>query len=324
MSWLFSQALVEAYSADICSDGEQSAPLNGNHIQQAYCASDKMKDFSRLSRFGMTYKPLTDDLGAGVLTWYLAASLVRTFPQQEKEPESTEHEAECGDTWRESFARWDRATSSWRTPQCSLLADLDVFSETWPQWGMMRAGECSVQSMPALRTSGTESGLLPTPLASLGTNGGPNQRDSSGRPGLQMAAMMWPTPIASSGGPSRLGNFRGNPLASAVKTWPTPCASEARQGYQNRNNGKKGSQKSLTTVVVDAEKFATPQARDFRSGSTDRWDNPDRSRNLNDQIGGQLNPTWVEWLMGWPLGWTDLKPLGMDKFQAWRRSHGGY
>ena len=39
--------------------------------------------------------------------------------------------------------------------------------------------------------------------------------------------------------------------------------------------------------------------------------------------GGRLNPTWVEWLMGWPLGWTDLKPLVMDKFQQWRDSHGG-
>ena len=28
---------------------------------------------------------------------------------------------------------------------------------------------------------------------------------------------------------------------------------------------------------------------------------------------GKLNPMWVEWLMGWPLGWTDLKPLEMDK-----------
>jgi hypothetical protein len=23
--------------------------------------------------------------------------------------------------------------------------------------------------------------------------------------------------------------------------------------------------------------------------------------------GGKLNPTWVEWLMGFPLGWTDLE-----------------
>lgn len=27
---------------------------------------------------------------------------------------------------------------------------------------------------------------------------------------------------------------------------------------------------------------------------------------LATSVGGQLNPTWVEWLMGFPLGWTDL------------------
>jgi len=41
-------------------------------------------------------------------------------------------------------------------------------------------------------------------------------------------------------------------------------------------------------------------------------------------ITGQLNPTWVEWLMGWPLGWTDLKPLETDKFRKWRLSHGEF
>lgn len=36
---------------------------------------------------------------------------------------------------------------------------------------------------------------------------------------------------------------------------------------------------------------------------------------------GQLNPEWVEWFMGWPIGWTELKPLAMDKFQEWQRQH---
>jgi hypothetical protein len=40
------------------------------------------------------------------------------------------------------------------------------------------------------------------------------------------------------------------------------------------------------------------------------------------EAGGQLNPNWVEWLMGWPIGWTDLKPLGTAKFQQWCDSHG--
>jgi hypothetical protein len=46
------------------------------------------------------------------------------------------------------------------------------------------------------------------------------------------------------------------------------------------------------------------------------------SRPLSEQVGGQLNPTWVEWLMGWPIEWTGLEPLEMDRFRLWRRSHG--
>ncbi len=58
--------------------------------------------------------------------------------------------------------------------------------------------------------------------------------------------------------------------------------------------------------------WATPQARDYRTGQAKRWDNPERSRNLNDQAaksegGGQLNPRWVEWLMGYPSNYTYLE-----------------
>ena len=65
------------------------------------------------------------------------------------------------------------------------------------------------------------------------------------------------------------------------RLWPTPAAHEGRLGYQRRDTGKKGTQKSLTTKVIDKE--------GGRKKTT-----------------GQLNPTWVEWLMGYPIGWTDL------------------
>ncbi|QDT30907.1 hypothetical protein Mal48_01810 [Thalassoglobus polymorphus] len=42
---------------------------------------------------------------------------------------------------------------------------------------------------------------------------------------------------------------------------------------------------------------------------------------LNAVVGGPVNPYWSEWLIGWPIGWTDLRPLGMDKFQSWRQQH---
>jgi hypothetical protein len=83
MSWLFSQALVEEYLGGISLDGEQSVPLNGKNIQQAYCAPDKMTKFSRLSRFGMMCKPLTEIRGKELLMSYLEDFHAKTLAQQE-------------------------------------------------------------------------------------------------------------------------------------------------------------------------------------------------------------------------------------------------
>ena len=82
MSWLFSAALVEEFSEATSSDGAPSAPSNGNPIPQAYCAPDKMTAFSRLSRFGMTYAPLTENRGEELLTLYLAVFRAKTLVQQ--------------------------------------------------------------------------------------------------------------------------------------------------------------------------------------------------------------------------------------------------
>jgi hypothetical protein len=199
---------------------------------------------------------------------------------------------------------------------------------------MIRDGVLWERITLGLLTSGTEFGLWRTPTAHDWKNTGhcsqiclsdqvrPEQVKNEAK-----RSAMWPTIRAADGERGGRGDLiqaiRGNEN-SHYKLWPTPCASEARQGYQNRNNGKNGSQKSLSTVVIDAEKFATPQARDFRTGQQSRWENPERTRNLNDQIGGQLNPTWVEWLMGWPIEWTDSAHSGTDKFRQWCASHGKF
>ena len=121
MSWLFSQVLVEEFLGENFSDGEQSAPLNGNRIQRAYLSQDKMKDFSRLSLFGMTFKPLTADHGEELGKWYREVFLAKTFPQQEKVMDLTESDQECGNTWRGWLAKYDPNSCSWKTAQCSLL-----------------------------------------------------------------------------------------------------------------------------------------------------------------------------------------------------------
>ena len=80
--WHCSQELEEEFSEDIYSDGKQSAPLSGNPIQLAYLSQDKMTKFSRLSRFGMTLKPLTESRGEDLLMWYREAFLARTLVQR--------------------------------------------------------------------------------------------------------------------------------------------------------------------------------------------------------------------------------------------------
>ena len=253
MSWLFSRALVEAYSAATCLNGEPCAPSSGTPTPQAYSSHGKMTDFSRVSRFGMTFRPLTADRGEELLTSYLAAFHAKTSPQPERAQELTESDQECGEKWQRSFTKYDQDSCSWKTHQCSLLGDLEPFSETWPRLGLMRDGECWEQQTLAHRINETESGLWPSP----------NSRD-------------WKDSGASQG-------KRKSPNLGTVVHWATPVSDDT--SYRKNKYAQGGTA-------------------------------------LSTQAGGKLNPTWVEWLMGWPLGWTDLKPLEMDKYHLWQQQHG--
>jgi len=302
MSWLYSRVLVEEYLGDTSLDGEQSAPLSGNPTQQAYCAPDKMMDFSRLSRFGMTYKPLTESRGEELLTLYLEDFHVKTLVPQEKAQELTGNEAVCGEKWRGSFVKYDPDSSLWRTHQCSLLGDLDEFLETWPQWGLMRDGECWEQQMLAQTIRGTESGLSPNGVDSFhtpnttGLDGGSNSRKA-----LKKRQEMWPTPATKGYGHAAEGMV-GNLMQKIEDGMITKREAEQMLSLPHLENHRTWK-----------KKWGTPKVQDSRHALRDRG-----KGNLGEQVsglhnGGKLNPTWTEWLMGWPLEWTDLKPLEMDK-----------
>ena len=98
----------------------------------------------------------------------------------------------------------------------------------------------------------------------------------------------------------------------ASPMWPTPRANEYKDVLQSvpPSRKKDPGKCNLTQAVAMDQMLATPCARDYRTGQRKRYENKARANNLNDQIGGQLNPTWVEWLMGFPPGWTDLNASG--------------
>ena len=171
MSWLFSRALVEEFSEATCSDGEQSAQLKETLTQQAYLSPDKMTAFSRLSRYGMTFAPLTEDLGADLLTWFLADSRVRTYQLLAMEPALMESDQGYGERWRESSARYDLHMHSWKTVNCLFPEDLPWSSVILPKSGMCVGGFLYQQENWARLTADRGYGWLPTPS---GVNGGRN------------------------------------------------------------------------------------------------------------------------------------------------------
>ena len=90
---------------------------------------------------------------------------------------------------------------------------------------------------------------------------------------------LWPTvTVKDNHKPKGLIKASGDGLAKATKFWLTPVAS-------------------------DGKRAATMSSETLRTGKA----NGNLAQQVAHQQSGSLNPAWVEWLMGYPIGWTDLK-----------------
>lgn len=112
--------------------------------------------------------------------------------------------------------------------------------------------------------------------------------------------------------------------------WPTPEA-HSQTGYQTNRYGRKAPRLGDAVKGVKPSyggtstrrTYPTPIKRDSRTfKGAQRMPNALGTEPLVVQIGGDLNPSWVEWLMGYPIGATDLKPLEMLGFRLWLQLHG--
>ncbi|CAJ2720974.1 Uncharacterised protein [Burkholderia pseudomallei] len=336
MSFIFSRALVEESLQVNCGGTDAYAPLNLIPTRKQSSLLGRTTEPFLRSRFGMTFEILTADLGAELLTSWLAAFPAKTSAQPAPVMGLTASEADSGPKWLGSFAKYDPSASKWKTAQCSLLGDSDEFSETWPRWGSMRNGECYLRPIQMPLIYGNASGsevMWPTPTVH-GNHNMPGASASSGW-GLSSAAKLWPTPTASladKGGriTPRKGH-EGVTLIEAVSSrmYPTPCAIDAGSGRVNKSPSPGAAERPTLAMMARKGMWPTPCASASKGSSPaalKRKSGKDRSNDRIDHAvmasdGGQLNPEWVEWLMGWPIGHTALEPLETAKYREWLQQH---
>ncbi len=130
---------------------------------------------------------------------------------------------------------------------------------------------------------------------------------------------MWPSPVADG---DRTTNYAqgGMSLGYAARLWPTPQANPysvttLTPELAEKSRRRTGDETTGSFVEVMAKRmWPTPTAANHitnplivpPSGVRGRLGHAVPAEDPST-IGGQLNPTWVEWLMGFPAGWTDLE-----------------
>lgn len=195
------------------------------------------------------------------------------------------------------LAYYDPDTQSWKT-----YGDISLWEEqpslaNLPKSGMTRNGVLYQLPVWVRPIDVIASLLWPTPLTNDNKAGdkkpNPNLIDAVlMRPNVGDAPpttkefaehRMWPTPTAddASNVNPKPNRFRGLVAAVNDNPWPTPTYGKLAGGT--------GGMEQIEAKYLAGE-ITSEERRAMRAGN-----------------GGKLNPMWVEWLMGFPLGWTDLE-----------------
>lgn len=210
-----------------------------------------------------------------------------------------------------------------------------------------------LRRMLARHTSGSESLYWPTPVANddqkspeahlrMKTNmkGGPRTQPTS----LNVVSKIWQTPTQPLGGrTSRSGDRKDELLLdSQEKQWATPRTQNQRDTKIDR--GQCSLEEQIHTFQAQANAWPTESATDYKGATTCDPHRPPNGQRLdqftfhsfrpdpkNTTDGAtsspstrRLNPRFVEWLMQWPIGWTDCAAPATEWSRWWSLSRGQF
>jgi hypothetical protein len=300
MSWHYLQEQAGESLEDICSDGVPLPPLRSKITHAAFYSNGKLTASYLDSLSGTTCKPSMANRGEAKSMSSAEDFPAPTFLVQEKGQESKAKNLGCGQRWRELYQKYDPALCSWRTHQCLWDEDLQESSATLPKSGMMQDGILLEPTTQVRHRSAKDFGSL----RKLNQERAQSEQRTGGfvaRADLESLRDAGATMengyvgIAESIHTHSIMRNGTVAVGAAPAMWNTPQANEDAAG----------------TPEGDMQKMLGNNPL-IRGVCKDHWKR------------GTLNPEWVEWLMGWPIGWTDLKPLGMDKCQLVRPWHGQY
>lgn len=192
------------------------------------------KSWSRACKTGSWIKRLSGRISApstaslGVESWI--ASLRESRASRGASPGSEPGSTTSGTSAKNSsasLARWDRATSSWRTSPGLFDSEPPIFSGDWPTSGSMRSGACSAARESEPLIDGSGSSCWPTATAGDSkASGSADYGTESGRHSgttLTDAGRMWPTPdTGCHKGSSQIGQRRGQLDEAAEQKFASP------------------------------------------------------------------------------------------------------
>ena len=302
MSFIYSRALVEAFLEDNSSGIHASVPSSGSPSPKPFLWHGKTIKPSRLSRFGIMCKPLTASRGKELLTWWRADFLAKTYQSPAKEKGFLANDLECGLKCSELFAKYNPDTASLKTVQCSLPGVSTGSSLTLPEQGSMRGGLCYRHETLVPRILGNVCGFSHlTPTASEGAFG-----------------------KTLSGGIYHL-------------TIHGKVVRESRSGvmFQQMLSSQEKLKPQILAHIKKKKQMVAPPAFSKKSGlfkvkgkSAGQYHVPGLSVAVVASVdskfltrNGLMNPEWSEWLMGWTIGQTALKPLATGRYQEWLQQH---